>query len=248
MTNSGKRIEEASLNAWPALRQLIFDGWLLRFANGYTRRANSVNPIYTGSEEVEGKIHLCELFYRERQLPCIFKITPFVHPSNLDELLAELGYRKEAVTSVQVLDLATFTPELSSASQQWPTPADPWIDDYVRMNQVQPQNIATLKAILNHIIPPACYMTLLDNGSSIACGLGVQEGDYVGLFDIVTEPAQRGQGLGQKLIANILRWADNQGAQTAYLQVMLNNASALKLYDKLGFREVYRYWYRVKHK
>lgn len=246
MTNLAKRVEEASLNAWPALNQMVFDGWILRFADGYTRRANSVNPIYAGSEPVEEKIRFCEHLYKERQLPSIFKITPFVHPSNLDELLAEFGYRKEAVTSVQILDLATLSPEMSSASQQWSTPANQWIDDYVRMNQVQPKNIATLRAILEHIVPPACYTTLLKNSSSVACGLGVQEGDYVGLFDIVTEPAQRGQGLGQKLMANILRWAADHGAQTAYLQVMLNNNSALKLYEKLGFREIYRYWYRVK--
>jgi len=32
-----KRIEEASLNAWPALQHLLFDGWILRFSKGYTR-------------------------------------------------------------------------------------------------------------------------------------------------------------------------------------------------------------------
>ena len=36
------------------------------------------------------------------------------------------------------------------------------------------------------------------------------------------------------------------GAQGAYLQVMLNNPPALALYQRLGFAEAYRYWYRVK--
>jgi N-acetylglutamate synthase len=37
-------IEELALNAWPSLQPLLLDGSVVRFANGYTRRANSMNP------------------------------------------------------------------------------------------------------------------------------------------------------------------------------------------------------------
>ena len=61
-----------------------------------------------------------------------------------------------------------------------------------------------------------------------------------------TDPSQRQRGFGLALIRSIMAWAKDQGASTAYLQVMLNNDAALRLYRKLGFVEIYQYWYRVK--
>ena len=85
-----------------------------------------------------------------------------------------------------------------------------------------------------------------DKGQTVACGLGVSDGLYVGLFDIVTAPKRRGQGFGTGLVSSILFWAKDKGTQTAYLQVVVGNTPAQKLYAKLGFREIYQYWYRVK--
>jgi hypothetical protein len=41
-------------------------------------------------------------------------------------------------------------------------------------------------------------------------------------------------------------WGHDAGATRGYLQVVDGNLLALNLYAKLGFREAYRYWYRVK--
>jgi ribosomal protein S18 acetylase RimI-like enzyme len=88
-------------------------------------------------------------------------------------------------------------------------------------------------------------MTLIQDGQVIACGLGVQQAGYVGLLDIVTDEAFRSRGFGQQLVASILAWGKYNGASKAWLGVMLNNPPALRLYAKLGFREVYQYWYRI---
>ena len=238
-------IEELSLNAWPAAQTLHFDGWVLRFSGGYTRRANSINPLYPAQLDLDEKIRDCEAHYRAQGLPVIFKITPDAQPAGLDAHLAGLGYRQDAVTSVQTLQLSgwdqqpsgvTFSPEA--------TPA--WEDAFARMSGIPERSRAAHREILRAILPQACYAALHAEGRAAACGLAVLQAGYVGLYDIVTDAACRRMGFGERLVRGLLGWATEQGARMAYLQVMLNNPPALRLYEKIGFQEQYRYWYRVK--
>ncbi len=48
-------IEEISMDAWPSAQTLLYDGWVLRFSGGYTRRANAVYPLYSSSLDVNEK-------------------------------------------------------------------------------------------------------------------------------------------------------------------------------------------------
>ncbi len=73
-------LEELSMNAWPALKTHLYDGWVLRFANGYTKRANSVHPIYSSTLPVGEKITFCEGLYGREGLPTVFKLTHASRP------------------------------------------------------------------------------------------------------------------------------------------------------------------------
>src|SRR5262245_52204411 len=115
MSSNIRHLEEISLNAWPALQTIVYDGWLLRFAGGYTRRANSVNPLYPGALDPAEKIGRCEAVYAAQGQDTVFKLTDAAEPADLDTLLARRGYRREAPTSVQTVDLGALAP---------PPPAD----------------------------------------------------------------------------------------------------------------------------
>ncbi|WP_245997120.1 GNAT family N-acetyltransferase [Brevibacillus invocatus] len=80
----------------------------------------------------------------------------------------------------------------------------------------------------------------------VACGLGVLDSGYIGLYDIVTDSRCRKQGFGEQLVLHLLQWGRDNGAEISYLQVIADNRPALGLYAKLGYQEVYRYWYRIK--
>lgn len=242
-----REIEELSMNALPALQMQIYDGWILRFADGYTKRANSINPIYSSYEEVNTKIEASELPYKKRNIKVVYKITPLASPSNLDQILETLEYRLVGTTSVQLMSLADL--EVSSATNVFIYNEMPEarFDEFCRLNNICEKDQPIFKKVLENIIPTTCFIFLTDERESVlACGLGVLERDYIGLFNIVTDEGFRNQGHGAKLIRNLLYWGKENGAKNAYLQVVLTNEPALNLYAKLGFKEQYRYWYRVK--
>ncbi len=110
-------IEELSMNAWPALQTYLYDGWVLRVSGGYTKRANSINPLYSSHIELNEKIEYCKAFYDELGLPTIYKITVNSNLGVLDNKLEVLGYSKVDETSIRVLDLNRCQPIMSPTTE-----------------------------------------------------------------------------------------------------------------------------------
>jgi GNAT superfamily N-acetyltransferase len=240
------KLEELSLNAWPALQTMLYDGWVIRFADGYTKRANSVNPLYSSSLDIEEKLHFCEHLFQEKKLPVVFKMTPAISPGNLDEKLSTIGYQMDSSTSVQTIDLETVNLQVSSEAEIEDNLSEEWLGNFCRMSAVSELHRTTLRKILLNIIPRHCFVSIRSGDKIIACGLGVLQSGYVGLFDIVTDKEFRNRGYAQEVVKTILAWGKQNAARKAYLQVMLDNVPALYLYSKIGFTEQYQYWYRIK--
>lgn len=244
-----RKIEELSLNAWPSLQTIVYDGWLIRFANGYTKRANSINPIYasTDDDDLESKIQYCENIFKTRNLTTVYKMTSAVYPKNLDAVLDNKGYNAIDDTSVKMLELSGLRQPAIHSVKLDERLNDTWLNQFCRLSSNQNEtNKATMKQMLSLVIPKTCFISLYEHETVVACGLGVLEREYLGIFDIVTDLNYRNRGFGEQLMLNLLKWGKQNGAKYSFLQVMLNNAPALRLYSKLGFQENYRYWYRVK--
>lgn len=240
-----RRIEEAGLNSWPALQQLFYDGWLIRFAQGYTKRANSVTPLYPSLLPAEEKIAWCEHLYQEKQLPAIFRLLSFSEESqHLDQLLAQRGYTFLDRTLVWSLTLPS-EPAPENPALQMLALAD-WLPIYTQWSNRSSLLQHVHRKLLERIASPHIYAVLYQQGACVACGLGVLEHETFGLFDIVTDPKQRRKGYGMQLVTGLLNWGQQHGAQSAYLQVTEENRAAQQMYAKLGFQESYQYWYRLQ--
>lgn len=241
-----KLIEELSFNAWPSLETLFYDGWIIRLSKGYSKRANSVNPLYPSSLEIHHKIDKCENLFHSKKLPVIFKVTSGNFHQDLDSMLKDKGYASIEPTSVRMLDIRNTPPPAAKDIVVYSSPQQQWLESYCKFNNINPEHMKTLEAMLSSIIPDKYFVTLMVKNNVVACGLGVVENGYMGLFDLVVDKTFREKGYGQQLILNLLDIGKSKGAIYSYLQVMVRNIPAVHLYNKLGFKEKYKYWYRVK--
>ena len=241
-------LEELSFGAWPALSEVVHDGWRLRFADGYTGRSNSVQVLEHGTLDVREKVRFCEDQYARRGIPLLFKMTAAARPEGLDGLLEGVGYRAFNHTSVRVAELRAASP--GGADNGGIRHSDhcneTWLSALLAFRPIPERHVPTLRAILGAIAHPTRFALLMDDEQPVACGLGVLEREWVGLFDIVTRPDARRRGHGTRIVQSILNWARDRGATHGYLQVMRENEPAIRLYDKVGFRDAYSYWYRAR--
>ena len=236
-----RELEHISLRAWASLETEIYDGWILRFAKGYTGRANSVQALDSSSLPLEEKITYCEHWYATRDLPCIFRLTDTMQPPELEHYLEKQAYERYNETLVQTAPLAPLDIGIDKRFHSSGTVSDDWLVAWATWNTVPEQHIATAKAMLSRKSDTGICFGWIDN---LAVGLAVCEGQFSGLFDIVVHPDYRGQGIGKALVTSLLAWSKQRGASTAYLQVVPGNTPALALYDKLGFAGHHHYWYR----
>lgn len=109
-------------------------------------------------------------------------------------------------------------------------------------------SVARLARALPHDLAPATLEPLgpglvrarIDD---VATGVAAYADDWVGFRAVEVGPAHRGSGLALAVMAALVEWGAAQGATTAYLQVLGDNAPARKLYEGMGFATHHSYCY-----
>lgn len=239
-------IEMAALNAWPAPRQMLYDGWLLRFTGGDSKRVNSVNLLGPSMLPLEEKIHTCEAIYTRQRLPVIFRLVDFLTPTELWAALAAAGYTEFDPTYVLGCEISgsvvTLDDELLGVDVRVMEQTD-WLAMRAWLMGKPLVSLGDHTRVLAGIVPQKVLLGLYVEGVPAACGMGVVEEELLGYFSIYTRAGVRRRGYGRAVMDALTRWGVGQGARFGYLQVEGDNWPARAMYQKMGYRQVYAYSY-----
>jgi ribosomal protein S18 acetylase RimI-like enzyme len=226
-----EEMDTIAARAWPATETARLGDWTLRYAGGFTRRANSV--LVGGDPGVPVDEALAEVvrWYRERGL------TPYLQLSDSSPYAAEAaarGWLREADTLIRTAPLAPLTRLPGDPVTLSRTPDSDWLAAYHRTGDLAD---AALKVVTGG---PSVWFATMPG----AIGRAVVDGRWALFGAVEVIPSHRRRGLASAVMGALARRAAEEGATAAYLQVEADNAGARALYDRLGFTDHHGYHYR----
>ncbi|NVM37034.1 MAG: GNAT family N-acetyltransferase [Candidatus Lokiarchaeota archaeon] len=250
-----KKLQEILMNSWPAQHYYFLNGWVLRFTEGVTSRANSVFPInYTGDlNNVDRDIKFVEKAYQTYNLPTIFTIPEYFEPYGLDVKLLEHGYHQAGcitytmIVSIQELRNKNINDEYSFIFySERVNKLSTFLAKYSKRNH-HAQNV--LEALAYRIIIPQKRFIVAEYESKIVGTLmGILDPHgFLYIADLLVDPEVRQQKIATSMFFKIINeWGIPNGVKTIWLQVEIENKEAMDLYTKLGFNKAYSYYYLEK--
>ena len=242
-------LEEVAQLGWPAPDTRWLGRWLLRAAEGFTGRANSVLPLGAPGRPLDDALAEVRAWYGERGLPPRVAI-PTPAREALDAALAARGWTLHNPTQVLTADVEVTLAALPERAGLPPvtiedTPSDDWVGAFhYRGGGGLPQ---VGRGILTGSRQPGFAVVRAGGaaGAVLAIARASVDDGWVGVTALEVDPGHRRRGLAGHVLRELLRWAADRGATSAYLQVALENEAALAVYDRLGFAPHHRYHYRI---
>jgi len=246
-----KQFQEFLLNSWPAKHYYFLNGWILRFTDGITSRANSVFPIrYTGTEEtLDYDIDIVEQAYKAYNLPAVFTMHEFYEPRNLKDKLLKRGYQTYDHTIALGIKIDDIQPKIIKNDFEYimMNSRDKEISKFLaRFSKRNEDEQNTIQEINQRIvIPKKCYMITNYQNEIIGTLLAVlvpQGCLYIG--DVFVHPDYRRENIATSMLIRLIdEWAVLNAVKNIWLQVERSNIKALNLYHKLGMKKLYNYYY-----
>ena len=236
--------ERRALRGWPSVEVEGLGSWALRASDGFSARANSVLMVDSPGCPLDEALAHVRKFYAVRGLPALAQVV--VGSAEEATLLGHGWHDARPGESATVFQIASVA-QVARRLRALPRPDVPavrvadrvteeWLADDVRALEHRDAAVAVLEG------PDEVAFVTLGN-PVVAKGRVSHVDDWAGITDVWVSPEHRRQGLAVEVVRELVGWAAERGATTAYLQVRGDNPAALALYERLGFLTHHEYRY-----
>lgn len=225
-----RELEAAAAATWPAEVSVVTGGWLLRASGGITQRANSALPLGGPPAAIEQAIARVVEFSRAEGITPAIQV-PLPTCAELDHALGSLGWAVRSENHVLVHDTRSLVvPGSAMVFRHDDEPTDDW-------RSVQGPDEAA--SIMRRY--PADYASAWAGGRAVGAGRIAMAAGWGIIGRVFVSEEHRGRGIGAALMQALAAKAQGARIERLALQVNADNAAALRLYARLGFRRHHRY-------
>ncbi|MFD4210113.1 GNAT family N-acetyltransferase [Micromonospora tulbaghiae] len=249
-------LELAADEAWPAPVRGRLGDWRLRWADGWTGRANSALPVGDPDRPLPAALDAVQRWYAERGGPALVN-TPLPLAAPVGAELDVRGWTSRPPVLVQTVPLRTLTAPPVAATLPATAPpaadvppvtlADAPADDWLAIAAGRKGGLPDAARQVLTGTPRVRFAELREDGRLLAVGRGTVtgEGRWLGVSLLETVPQARRRGLAVAVVRALAAWGAAESATHAFLQVEQSNTGAVALYRGLGFTTHHTYLTRV---
>lgn len=206
------------LSIWPGLHTVAMGDWLIRTdpapIGRRAKRANSALAMGHADRPTAEAITLIERFYTERSQRPLAQLEP---GTGVAADFAAAGWAPLGVgdSFFQVAPLSRVRRLVESTGARDGPPT-------ARVQACCDQARATARVSVS--------------GAAVASGSAAVDSGWLALHGLETATSMRRRGMARAVLAALLDWGAERGADTCWLHVEADNRAALALYGGLGFR------------
>ncbi|WP_410607763.1 GNAT family N-acetyltransferase [Amycolatopsis sp. lyj-109] len=242
--NAREKLEITCSKAWLPLVEDPLGEWRLRWADGFTGRANSALAVGDAGRPLDQALRAVCDFAHDRGIAPMVQV---VRDSRNEHAIAAAGWVPAtghgAGHEVVVLTKRHFHVKVPPPGGHFhvkvPDEAPPgWWGLALRPGEDSPAARQVLTA------GKVGYGVAVIDGSTAGVVRGSLVDGWLHVGRLAVAPAFRRRGLASALMSAVQTWGAEHGADHAVLQVAEGNSGALALYAGLGYapHHRYRYW------
>ncbi|MGC4901669.1 GNAT family N-acetyltransferase [Micromonospora echinospora] len=240
-------LELAADEAWPAPVRGRLGDWRLRWADGWTGRANSALPVGDPDRPLPAALDAVQRWYAERGGTALVN-TPLPLAAPVGAELDARGWTARPPVLVQTVPLrALAAPDPAPTEPPLVTLADAPADDWLAIAAGRKGGLPDAARHVLTAVDRVRFAELRIDGRLLAVGRGTVtgEGRWFGVSLLEVLPEARRRGFAVAVVRALAGWGAAEGATRAFLQVEQSNTGAVELYRRLGFTTHHTYLTRV---